>query len=48
MVSTIGAFTIAVSMLVFFVNIFVSRRKAKANAAGRWRPIRGTPARSSG
>ena len=34
MVSTIGAFTIAVSMLVFFANIIVSRRKAKANARG--------------
>ncbi len=40
MVSTIGAFTIAVSFLVFFTNILVSRRKAKANklamAADPW------------
>jgi cytochrome c oxidase subunit I len=40
MVSTIGAFTIAVSMLVFFANIIVSRRAAKATpkvmAADPW------------
>ena len=31
MVSTVGAFIIAVSFLVFFFNIIVSRRKAKAH-----------------
>src|SRR6478752_3104776 len=40
MVSTIGAFTIAVSFLIFFANILLSRRKAKANklvmAADPW------------
>jgi cytochrome c oxidase subunit 1 len=40
MVSTIGAFTIAVSFIVFFTNILLSRRKAKANkltmAADPW------------
>ncbi len=40
MVSTIGAFTIAVSFILFFTNIVVSRRKAKASklamAADPW------------
>jgi cytochrome c oxidase subunit I len=40
MVSTIGAFTIAVSMIIFFTNIVLSRRKARANvrqmAADPW------------
>jgi cytochrome c oxidase subunit I len=40
MVSTIGAFVIGVSMFVFFINIIVSRRRAKASpmvmAADPW------------
>ena len=46
LVATIGAFTIAVGVLVFLFNIFYSRRKAKRQAAAG--PTRGTPARSSG
>jgi cytochrome c oxidase subunit I len=40
LVSTVGAFIIALSVLLFFINIYVSRRKAKANrlvmAADPW------------
>ena len=49
MVTTIGAFIIAVSMLIFFLNILRSRRKARAAKPGRAPgPTRGTPAASSG
>ena len=44
MVSTIGAFIIAISVLVFLYNALV----VTPEDAARRRPIRGTPARSSG
>ena len=47
LVATIGAFIIAVGMLVFFVNI-VQARSAAAPASRPRAPIRGTPAASSG
>jgi len=39
MVSTVGAFTIGVSMLVFFSNILLSRRKAKAASTVKGRLV---------
>ena len=49
MVSTIGAFTIAVSMLVFFCEHHREPSQgARRRPGGRWRPTRGTAAASSG